>query len=165
MNKLSKKEVKDLVNLVEEFSWLISKYKTTDFKNLKYSLLESTVDNSHTLSMNIDRYADKNLSKNYLIGVLPKFFQDKELFEKNNDLADFAACLGIHLRYPEKKSRYEIIGTIICVLSEMDELHLSKFVRAIDLLTKDERLLNDVKMMKRYSTTYDWNDLIRSLSF
>lgn len=165
MSKMSKKELKDLFNLMEEFSWIISKYKTIDFKQIQSNLISLVQEEEKSSLTNFQRYRDQDANKNYLIGVLPKFFQDKELFEKNSDLSDFAECLDIHLRNPEKKSRYEIIGTILCVLSEMDEKYLEKFVRAIELMLVNENLLNNIKHMKSIrSETYSWNEVIKALS-
>lgn len=167
MSRMSKKELNDLVNLMEEFSWVISKYKNVDFKNIQSNLLNiiNEQDFYNTNLMSFKRYRDKDSNKNYLIGVLPRFFQDKDLFEKNLDLADFAECLGIYLNNPEKKSRYEIIGTILCTISEMDELLLDKFVRAIELLLVDESLRNDIKTMRSvHKSSYSWNQVIRALS-
>lgn len=167
MNKMSKKELKDLLNLMEEFSWVISKYKTVDFKSVQSNLINiiNEQDNYDTNLMSFKRYRDKDSNKNYLIGVLPKFFQDKELFEKNLDLAQFAECLGIFLNNPEKKSRYEIIGTMLCNISEMNELSLERFVKAIELLLVNESLLNDIKQMKSiHKNSYNWNEVIKVLS-
>jgi hypothetical protein len=164
---MSKKELNDLVNLMEEFSWVISKYKNVDFKNVQSNLLNIINEqNSYdTDLMSFKRYKDKDSNKNYLIGVLPKFFQDKDLFEKNLDLAEFAECLGIYLNNPEKKSRYEIIGTMLCNISEMDELSLDRFVRAIELLLVNEPLRQDIKKLRDiHKSSYSWNQVIKALS-
>lgn len=166
MSKVSKKELNELVNLMEEFSWVIKKYKNVDFRNVQSNLLniinEEDFYNSNLTSFR--RYKDKDSNKNYLIGVLPKFFQDKELFEKNLDLAEFAECLGIYLNNPEKKSRYEIIGTMLCSISEMDEFSLDKFVRAIEVLLLNEHLREDIKKMRDvHKSAYSWNQVIKAL--
>lgn len=166
MSKISKKELNELVNLMEEFSWVITKYKNVDFRNVQSNLLniinEQDFYNSNLTSFK--RYKDKDSNKNYLIGVLPKFFQDKELFEKNLDLAEFAECLGIYLNNPEKKSRYEIIGTMLCSISEMDELSLDKFVRAIEVLLSHDDLRQDIKAMRNvHKSSYSWNQVIKAL--
>lgn len=167
MSRLSKKELKDLLNLMEELSWVVSKYKSVDFKSVQNNLVSLISEqNEYDKGLtNFKRYRDKDSNKNYLIGVLPKFFQDKELFGKNLDLAEFAECLGIFLNNPEKKSRYEIIGTMLCTISEMDERSLEQFVNAIDLLLGNDNLLNDIKSLKKNDQfSYNWNEVIKVLS-
>lgn len=166
MSKVSKKELNELVNLMEEFSWVIKKYKNVDFRNIQSNLLNiiNEQDFYNPGLTNFKRYKDKDSNKNYLIGVLPKFFQDKELFEKNLDLAEFAECLGIYLSNPEKKSRYEIIGTMVCSISEMDEFSLDKFVKAIEVLLLNDDLRNDIKTMRNvHKSAYSWNYVIKAL--
>ena len=44
-----------------------------------------------------------------LIGTLPFLLTNKALFEKNQDIADFAKRLDIYIPSPEKKKREDII--------------------------------------------------------
>lgn len=167
VNNMSNREIQELLNFMDEFAWLSSKYKASDIKNFRNILLENIDERNmraHS-TRKFDDYSDKSTSKNYLIGVLPKFFQDKDLFEKNSDLAEFAECIGVYLPRYDKKSRYEMIGTIICTISEMNEMHLNQFVNAINKLVSDEMLMIDLKNYK-YSkgSAYSWNEIIRQLS-
>ena len=74
MSRLSKKELKDLLNLMEEFSWVISKYKSVDFKSVQNNLVSLISEqNEYDKSLTtLKRYRDKDSNKNYLIYCVNK---------------------------------------------------------------------------------------------
>ena len=164
MSNVTKKDIHELFNFMEELSWIMSRYNSIDIKNRKDDLYKYLIEkNDFSTSFdNLTRYKHENSNKNYLVGTLPKFFQDREIFEKNSDLSDFGDFLGIRLKNPDKKSRYEIIGAMLCAISEMDENSLDKLVNAIDKIMHDEKILAKIKSDK--TEKYDWNSVIRSLS-
>lgn len=50
-----------------------------------------------------------------LVGILPELLTDISLFPTNEGIVEFAdAALGLPLKRWQKKSRYEIIGQIVC---------------------------------------------------
>lgn len=166
MTNLSRMELNELIKFVEEAANLVSKYNSNDIKKIKNSIqqVENDITDYSHYNLNLKRYNHRNSNKNYLVGILPKFFQDRELFERNSDLARFANYLGINLSSPEKKSRFEIIGTMLCVISEMDEQSLDKLVKAIENLMSNENVLNGLKSIKQVEPSYSWNEVIRALS-
>lgn len=176
MDKLTTKEIKTLLNFIEEFSWISNKYKNLDTNKL-YEVLnsfESRRQNEYNDYIFYSKNAGKNnhvsyrnslKDKTFLIGKLPSLLMDKELFSKNKELSDFARLLGVEVRFPEKRSRDEIIGTIICSLQEEDSVkrihEIGEFIYA---LTSDEKLMNEIKVEKKiYNDEYDWNNVIRLL--
>ncbi|WP_233960458.1 hypothetical protein, partial [Pectobacterium versatile] len=132
MDKLTTKDLKTLMNFIEEFSWVANKYKDLDAKKLIefiHNVDSLKRDESYFIKHRDSRIRNVEPNeKSFLIGALPSLLMDRELFSKNKDLSDFAALIGIEVKFPEKRSRDEIIGTIIC--SIQDE---SSIVRVSDI--------------------------------
>lgn len=109
---------------------------------------------------------DKNVESNkqYLIGVLPRLLQDKELFPKNEDIVDFAAsALGLEMNRSEKRSRYEIIGKVICETDVLRDKELSVLVRALEKTVGATGSYDEFKKRKK-SANFSWNETIQALS-
>lgn len=120
-NKLSKKE---LLNLIESINKIL---------NANLEVKNSNADKDQT---------EENPLEN-LIGTIPFLLTNKELFERNQDIADFAKKLDIYIPSPEKKKREDIIGRIILSISLFDrdkvrELHsLIKAVKSSNMIKDD----------------------------
>lgn len=159
---LRKKDIKDLINLLEEFSWLTSKYKPSQLRNLRDVLMD---DLERERERDLTLINEQKTNTSYLIGVLPSFFQDRNFFEKNSDLNKFAEFLNIYIPNFEKKSRYEIIGVMLCYISDMDEKSLDDLVNAIDVMMKNDHIKQRIKeLQSKNSDIYNWNNVIRMLS-
>ncbi len=103
-------------------------------------------------------------NKQYLIGVLPRLLQDKELFPQNDDIVDFAlVALGLEMNRSEKRSRYEIIGKVICETEFLKGKELSQLVRALDRAVSETGSFEELKSRKR-SANFSWNETIQLLS-
>lgn len=156
MGKQTKKEIQFLMNFIEEFSWISRKYRNIDLEKMLFYLNNLSTENK------IKKNSD---DKSFLIGNLPSLLLDRELFSKNKDLSDFAKIIGIEVRFPEKRSRDEIIGTIICTLQEeINPMKISKICKFIEKLINETDLIEDIKKEKKYfNNDYDWNRVIRFL--
>lgn len=169
MDKFTSKDLKTLMNFIEEFSWVANKYKDIDAKKLIDYI--NNVDNFKQDNAYFLKYKDNMLrstapsEKSFLIGALPALLMDRELFVKNKDLSDFAALIGIDVKFPEKRSRDEIIGTIICsIQDEKSNTKIAGIGDFIHKLTSDERIIKTIKIEKKYmNDDFDWNRLIRNL--
>lgn len=161
MKNSLKKDIKNLTNFLDEFSWIMTKYKDINLSELNKELWDS-IDNRKSRSL--DLFSSQDNNKNYLIGVLPKLLQDKELFEKNMDLVSFSEALGIEVKFGEKRSRYEIIGAMICQISELNDEKLDSVVVAIEAINNDQNILKNLKNLKKTSNNYDWNLIIQQLN-
>ncbi|HDZ3076748.1 TPA: hypothetical protein RST45_005270 [Klebsiella pneumoniae] len=169
MDKLTSKDLKTLMNFIEEFSWVANKYKDIDARKLIDYI--NHVDDFKKDDAYFLKYKDSRArsiapsEKSFLIGALPALLMDRELFLKNKDLSDFASLIGIEVKFPEKRSRDEIIGTIIC--SIQDESSIKRIADIGDFiykLTSDERIIKTIKIEKKYmNDNFDWNRLIRNL--
>lgn len=102
-------------------------------------------------------------NKQFLIGVLPRLFQDKELFPQNEDIADFAnAALRLDMSRTEKRSRYEIIGKVVCETDLLGEKRLTLLVTALEKLLGNKEQLAQMKEKKR-TGSFSWNETIQDL--
>lgn len=157
-----RKKITQAINFVEELSWLLDSKKNIDLKEIPF-LLRSLMD-SYSLSSGTDKYSSPNPNKNYLIGVLPNLFQDIDLFKANVDLADFAeTILKVSVSRPEKRSRYELIGLIVCEVANLNESDLTNLVDALSKISGSNDRLKQIKEAKK-KANFSWNDAIKSLS-
>jgi hypothetical protein len=162
IDQTKRKKITQAINLVEELSWLLDSKKSIDLKEIP-SLLRNLLDNNSNVS-GTDKFSSPNPNKNYLIGVLPNLFQDNDLFKTNIDLADFAeTILKIPVNRAEKRSRYELIGLIVCEVTNLNESDLTNLVDALSKITGSNEKLKQIKEAKK-KANFSWNDAIKTLS-
>lgn len=157
-----RKKITQAINFVEELSWLLDSKKSIDLKEIPY-LLRNLLENNLSVS-GIDKFSSPNPNKNYLIGILPNLFQDNDLFKTNIDLADFAeTILKIPVNRAEKRSRYELIGLIVCEVTNLKESDLTNLVDALSKIAGSNEKLKQIKEAKK-KANFSWNDAIKTLS-
>lgn len=157
-----RKKITQAINFVEELSWLLDSKKSIDLKEIP-SLLRNLLDNNSSVSAT-DKFSSPNPNKNYLIGILPNLFQDNDLFKTNIDLADFAeTILKIPVNRAEKRSRYELIGLIVCEVTNLNESDLTNLVDALSKIAGSNEKLKQIKEAKK-KANFSWNDAIKTLS-
>lgn len=155
MKTMSKAKENKLVKFAEELSWLMDAYKEFSLEDILERFIQNSKDNSAQLH-------GLNSNTSYLVGVLPRMFQEKELFENNSDLASFARdVLQIELRNSEKKSRMEIIGTIVCSISNDNSERLDSLVSALENIMDNETRLAEVRKSRK-QPDFSWNAIISS---
>lgn len=165
MNKLDnskRRKITHALNFLEELSWLLDSRKAVDLKELPkllMSILDSDLSNSIA-----PKYTSENENKNILVGILPNLFLDSELFKSNNDLVDFAeSVLKIGIARWEKRSRYEIIGLIVCTVPSLNDSDLTKLVEALVLIAGNKDKLSQIKEAKE-NANFSWNETIQKLT-
>ncbi|KVD61557.1 hypothetical protein WI87_10545 [Burkholderia ubonensis] len=90
-------------------------------------------------------------------------FQDRQLFPQNEDIADFAAvALKLEMSRTEKRSRYEIIGKVVCETDTLDDAELSTLVQALENLVGDKDKLAQMAEKKR-AGSFSWNETLQEL--
>lgn len=159
-----KRKITQTINFFEELSWLFDSYskRNIDFKEMPI-LLRQIIENNSGLSVT-NKYESPNPNKNYLIGILPNLFQDSELFKTNFDLSDFAEnVLKIEVSRVEKRSRYELIGLIVCEVINLNEDDLSILVDSLAKITNNNEKLKQFKEAKK-KANFSWNEAIQQLS-
>lgn len=146
LRELNPNVLKDALNVINN----TIKYDSEHY----YSIDNSNVANNEIISR-------KNPNKGVLIGVLPRLLQNKELFPQNEDIYDFArAALNLNISRYEKRSRYELIGMLICTINEFDEEKLSYLVTALDKVIDDGEELNKIVIDKK-NNSFSWNEAIQ----
>lgn len=90
-----------------------------------------------------------------LIGTIPFFLLNKDIFEKNQDIADFAKKMDIVIPTPEKKKKEDIIGRIISAIASFDKQKVSDLNKAIKALKKSDVNKGKSNFFK------DWEDAIK----
>jgi len=164
-NKISAVNLKQLKRTsmaLDDLAWMLQK---VDIRQLKEAadLLRFSLSNQDTAFSVARTYQSSSPNKHFLIGVLPRLFQDKELFPQNEDIADFAnTVLKLSMSRMEKRSRYEIIGKVVCETDSLDEVELSLLVRALEKLVEDKDKLAQMAARKR-AGSFSWNETLQEL--
>lgn len=160
MDKSKNKKIKQAINLIEELSWLLEKNNNVKLKEIP-NILREVVNYDEIIPL---KYKSKNSNKNFLIGVLPNLFQDQDLFKTNSDLIEFAELvLKIVISRPEKRSRYELIGLIVCEVSNLNDYDLNQLVDALTEITTNDDKLKKIKEQRKKSN-FSWNDAIYEIN-
>lgn len=160
MEKAKNKKIKQAINLIEELSWLLER------NNIKLreipEILRDIINNDDNVVSN--KYKSNNPNKNYLIGILPNLFQDQDLFKTNSELIEFSTkILKVPISRPDKRSRYELIGLIVCEVRNLNDYDLDVLVEALAEISTNEDKLKKIKEDKKKSN-FSWNDAIYEIS-
>lgn len=100
--------------------------------------------------------SSKDKDKQQLIGVLPYVLLDKKYFPTNNLLVIFAKRnLQINLKNPEKKSRDEILGSIIVQVVKKDPKQIRMFYNAL------KQIIGKEKSGKVEDFFWEWDKVIK----
>lgn len=150
-----------LFNFIEELSWLLSSYDGADFRAL--ANLSKEFQHALELRNSLVHRSGTGGGDDSLVGVLPGLLVDERLFPSNEDIAEFASSLlSIDIPRWSKKSKYELIGHIVCHAHLSPPLRRRKLVDAMRSLVVDRDLI-----MKKIATDRkagaSWNEIIQSL--
>jgi hypothetical protein len=106
---------------------------------LAHSTPQTQLTNNNVHSLLKEGSKDKD--KQQLVGMLPYVLLDKKYFPTNDLLALFAKNnLKITIRHYEKRSRNEILGTIIAEVVEKEPEQIALFIKALNkILGKDKK--------------------------
>jgi len=159
---LTKQEIRKLKRFLEEFSWLMDTYSKVDLKKASL-LIDESLEETSEVRKAVGNYESKNPNIQFLTGVLPSLFLDESLFRTNDEIAEFAsAILKLDIPRHHKKSKYEIIGHVVCETNKLNEKGLDKLVRALSLLVNDEKR-KVILTKKKKDGTFSWNEMIQTL--
>lgn len=154
MKKINKNKEKRLLNFMQELSWVFDSFKDVNFKDAyEYFQQQDTVVTEHGLSDDTQ----------YLVGVLPKLFQDKDLFPNKEDIIEFSeVILDLHLSRAAKRSKIEYIGMIVCEVSNSNSKQLNRLVEALEKIVGNENQMQAVKSARK-EPDFSWNETIAKL--
>lgn len=146
--------IEGFANILEEISWVL------DGKNVN---LKEIVKKLRQVG-SADTSLKSSSSVTHLVGILPQLFMDKELFEKNEDLLDFAEqLLKLKAKRTGNRSRTESIGWIVCELAKSDDCIRKDLVNALDSLLGNDEKKAQIKM-DRKMPNFSWNEAIARLN-
>ena len=149
---------------LEEILWALKKPKLEALQDAVDILQAIATDSVSNLVISRD-YKSTDPNKHFLIGVLPRLLQDKRWFPLNDDIVEFAnGALGLEMKKSlfDKRSRYEIIGKVVCETDTLDEQQLTGLVMALEKIIGNKDKLAQMIEKKR-SGSFSWNETIQDL--
>ena len=149
-----------LLRFLEEFSWLLSSYDGVDFKALK--ILIERMGRSNDVNRQLRNYIDNSRNSiSTLIGTLPSLLKDERLFPANEDIVEFSRhALGIEIPRWQKKSKYELIGHVVCHTEKADSSRLDLLMRTLGNVVEHD-VRNKLENQRKSGMT--WNEVIQNL--
>lgn len=156
-------KIKYAIDFIEELSWLVDSKKNLKLSEIP-TLLRAKLDSQERASGSTDKYVSPNPNIHYLIGTLPRLFQDTKLFSSNEEIADFAKeVLKINITRVEKRSKYELIGLIVCETDMLDDKKLDNLVKSLGIITGSREKIKTLANEKS-TIGFSWNETIRKLT-
>ncbi|PFE28562.1 hypothetical protein CN279_04950 [Bacillus anthracis] len=143
------------IKFLKELGWLLEDYKDIDFKNL-YS---SEIQNNEMIEFT--DIVPKNRNKSFLIGCLPTLFLSKDFFPANDDIINFVNINipSLNLKAADKRSRPDMIGRIVCSISELDDKELDNFTKS---LKKIVNRIDNNEVVSNKDFFSEWNAVIQT---
>jgi hypothetical protein len=162
-NENKEKDSRKAASFLEELTWLLSSHSNLDFKYLP-SVLRGISHTDSLVKTALNSYTSINPNKHFLVGALPRILIDESIFPTNEDIAQFArSVMDVKILRYEKKSKYEIIGHLVCETDQLDDRKLAKLVSALAELTNGgDRTRTMVKNLK--AQNFGWNEIIQQLA-
>lgn len=144
---------------LEELEWLLDSTRGRSLLASLPKMIEALRQiNNGRNSTNINRQNIRSL-----VGVLPEFFQNTNIFRTNADIEQFAReVLGVNIINFEKKSRTEIIGVIVCSVPNFEDSTFEVLGKYLSNIVDDEKKCTQVAKEKE-TTNFSWNDTISKL--
>jgi len=163
-NKNEDLKIKYAIDFIEELSWIMDSKKNIDLKDIP-NILRSRLNYNKNINRVTEKYSSSNPNIHFLIGVFPRLFQDELLFPKNDDIASFAIeVLGINITRIDKRSKYELIGMIVCEVTNLNDKKLDDLVLTLIEIVDDKEMMKKVRFEKS-GVGFSWNDFIRKMKF
>lgn len=159
-NKLSRtsktRDPRAVQRFLEELSWVLASNSNLDFRAI--------ADYPPRAAQALGRNVSKNPNIHFLVGSLPLIFENPKYFPSNEDIADFASeALELPISRWEKRSRYELIGLIVCETAKLDDFRLERLVSILARMLDDDPKVN-MLLSERKTQKLSWNHIIQRLS-
>lgn len=154
-SKKSKMELNKSISFIEDLCWLLDSQKSINYSEILKILGDIKKNTNNLLVPSTDE----------LIGILPQLLTDKTLFTTNKSLAQFSdEILGIEILNWHKRSRYEMIGVIICKVQESPQIAsgISTYVLT-NILQNKEKIRKYQKQKEKEKAQFLWNDAIHKI--
>ena len=161
--QMERREIQKIEKFLRELGWLLTEYKDVNFRRIPDFVVRRGDDYLAVDVKTLHRFASSNTNKQLLVGILPRMFTDDKLFPNNEDIADFALnVLGTRIPRWQKKSRYELIGHVLCVTAQADDEKLAKVAGALSSRVADETRYKNIMMAGRLQQK-SWKEIIQQL--
>ncbi|MCA0849198.1 hypothetical protein [Salipiger thiooxidans] len=152
---------RELARFVEELSWLLKSFEDIDYNALSNFSHQAELFISNSEKFRPSSSVDQNSM--VLVGILPNFLMDTKLFPVNEGIVEFAeAALGLPLRRWQKKSRYEIIGQIVCHANEASPEKIARLSEIIEEMHDNQTSIRNVIETNREQGR-SWSEVIGRL--
>lgn len=153
-------ERQQFLNFFEELCWLLDSNKEINFKNASKYLKNYRSDLMHRNPNNFESTDEYNL-----IGILPSLLKDREIFQTNSQLVQFAnEVLVLNIPSWEKKSRNEIIGLIVCEVEDVNKERLKTLNKwTQNIFNNKNEVKNLQSKAKSTGDMFSWNETIQKL--
>lgn len=149
-----------MARFIEELSWLLTSYADLDFRALGQVGSEII---HNTRQRNFLTHGDRNPSIRHLVGALPGVLVDERLFPSNEMIVEFAQeTLEMTIPRWSKKSRYELIGHVVCNTDQAPPWKVESLVAALDRLIAAKGTAR-TKIEKQIRSGASWNEVIQGL--
>lgn len=153
------KDPRAFKRFLEELSWLLESHSNLDFRSLG-----ANVEVISETERNFNRHVPRNPNIRFLVGALPTVFSDDRYFPTNEDLAEFASqALNLPVPRWEKRSRYELIGLIVCETVKLNDDRLARLVNALSRITSEDPNAQAIFQSRR-EEKLSWNEIIQRLT-
>lgn len=156
-------KLKYAIDFIEELSWVLDSKPGLKLSEIPEIIRAANLSKS-AVAQAAEKYASPNPNIHYLIGVLPRLFQDVEIFPKNEDIASFAyEVLGFEVTRVEKRSKYELIGLVVCECNKLNDSKIEGIVSSLALITSSTDKISRIAEAKKL-TGFSWNEAIRKIA-
>lgn len=159
---MKRSEPKALLRFIEELSWLLTSYDDLDFRALG-ALTDQLLVGQRAASSFRTQIASRAPTTQLLVGVIPSLLTDETLFPSNEDIVEFSKlALGINIPRWHKKSKFELIGHIVCSTEQADPKRVQQLVLALGDIMND-RGETRKNMEAQRKSGMSWNEVIQKL--
>ena len=150
-----------LIKRPESSPRLLQTYQGMHVNSISKALADAAT--QQTVRQGFSSFASPNPNIHFLVGILPLVLRDESIFATNGAISEFAmTALGMSMVRWEKKSRFELIGEIVCNTVDLDDSELSKLVEALSVLANGDaiarKIVRDAQVSRR-----GWNEIIQTL--
>lgn len=157
------RDPRTMTKFLEELSWVLNSYSNVDFRAIPDFIRHGNGDGV-SRPRELETYVSKNPNIHFLVGVLPVIFSNERIFPSNEHIAEFGnAALGLQISRWDKRSRYELIGLIVCETVRLDDSRLSTLVKALQKIAAEDPHAQNL-IQNTSSRKVNWNEVIQRLT-
>jgi len=157
------RDPRTIAKFLEELSWVLNSYSNVDFRAIS-DFIHHRNGADGPRAGKLETYASTNPNIHFLVGVLPVIFSNERLFPSNEHIADFGStALKLQISRWDKRSRYELIGLIVCETARLDDNRLTSLVKALHKIVADDPDAHNL-IQGSTSRRVNWNEVIQRLT-